>query len=82
LRGMWGLLVAGGGAGFAGAIFVLTSIHHWLANPEKNIAIVLVPVGFASIVVGILLLLLATAVYFLGRGRLHRTASDFPFASP
>jgi RsiW-degrading membrane proteinase PrsW (M82 family) len=82
LRGMWGLLVAGGGAGFAGAIFVLTSIHHWLANPEKNIAIVLVPVGFASIVVGILLLLLATAVYFLGRGRLQRTASDFPFASP
>jgi RsiW-degrading membrane proteinase PrsW (M82 family) len=82
LRGMWGLLVAGGGAGFAGAIFVLTSIHHWLANPEKNIAIVLVPVGFASIAVGILLLLLATAVYFLGRGRLQRTASDFPFASP
>jgi RsiW-degrading membrane proteinase PrsW (M82 family) len=82
LRGMWGLLVAGGGAGFAGAIFVLTSIHHWLANPEKNIAIVLVPVGFASIVVGILLLLLTTAVYFLGRGRLQRAASDFPFASP
>jgi RsiW-degrading membrane proteinase PrsW (M82 family) len=81
LRGMWGLLVAGGGAGFAGAVFVLTSIHHWLANPEKNIAIVLVPVGFASIAIGIGLLLLATAVYFLGRGKLQRAAPNLPFAS-
>jgi RsiW-degrading membrane proteinase PrsW (M82 family) len=81
LRGMWGLLVAGGGAGFAGAVFVLTSIHHWLANPEKNIAIVLVPVGFASIAVGIALLLLATAVYILGRDKLQRAAANLPLAS-
>jgi protease PrsW len=79
LRNMWGLLLAGGGAGFAGAVFVLTSIHHWVANPEKNIAIVLVPVGFASIAVGIALLLLATAVYFLGRDKLQRAV--LPLAS-
>ena len=36
LRRMWALLVAGGGAGFAGLAFVLTSIHHWLVNPERN----------------------------------------------
>jgi RsiW-degrading membrane proteinase PrsW (M82 family) len=81
LRSMWGLLVVGGGAGFAGAVFVLTSIHHWLANPEKNIAIILVPVGFVSIAIGIALLLLATAIYYLGRGRLQRADSNLPFAS-
>jgi hypothetical protein len=81
LRSLWGLLVAGGGAGFAGAVFVLTSIHHWLANPEKNIALVLVPVGFVSIAVGVVLLLLAMAVYFLGRDRLQRALAELPFAS-
>jgi protease PrsW len=81
LRGMWGLLVAGGGTGFAGAVFVLTSIHHWLTTPEKNIAIVLVPVGFASIAIGIALLLLATAVYFFGRDKLQRAVSNLPFVS-
>jgi RsiW-degrading membrane proteinase PrsW (M82 family) len=81
LRGMWGLLVAGGGAGFAGAVFVLTSIHHWLANPEKNISIVLVPVGVASIAIGIALLLLAAAAYFLGRDKLQRAAPNLPLAS-
>jgi hypothetical protein len=81
LRGMWGLLVAGGGAGFAGAVFLLSSVHHWLANPQKNIAIVLVPVGFASIAVGIALLVMATAVYFLGRDKLRKAAPNLPFAS-
>jgi RsiW-degrading membrane proteinase PrsW (M82 family) len=81
LRGMWGLLVAGGCAGFAGAVFVLTSIHHWLANPAKNIAIVLVPVGFVSIAIGVALLLVATAAYFLGRGKLQRAVSSLPFVS-
>ena len=33
LRRMWALLVVGGGAGFAGLAFVLSSIHHWLINP-------------------------------------------------
>ena len=40
LRRMWALLVVGGGAGFAGVAFVLTSIHHWLVNPERNAALV------------------------------------------
>jgi RsiW-degrading membrane proteinase PrsW (M82 family) len=81
LRGMWGLLVAGGGAGFAGAVFVLGSIHHWLANPQKSIAIILVPVGFASIAIGIALLLVATAAYLLGRDKLQRAAPNLPLAS-
>jgi protease PrsW len=81
LRGMWGLLVAGGGAGFAGAVFLLSSIHHWMTNPEKNIAIVLVPVGFVSIAIGIALLLLATAVYYLGRDKLQRAGPNLPLTS-
>jgi len=81
LRGIWGLLVAGSGAGFAGAVFVLSSVHHWLATPEKNIAIVLVPVGLVSIAIGVALLLLATAAYFLGREKLQRAAPNLPFAS-
>ena len=36
LRRMWALLVAGGGASFAGVAFVLNSIHHWFVNPERN----------------------------------------------
>ena len=36
LRRMWALLVAGGGAGFAGVAFVLNSIHQWFVNPERN----------------------------------------------
>ena len=32
LRRMWALLVVGGGAGFAGLVFVLSSIHHWIAK--------------------------------------------------
>src|SRR3979490_880001 len=34
LRRMWALLVAGGGAGFAGLAFVLSSFHHWGGNPR------------------------------------------------
>src|SRR5437899_9404850 len=33
LRRMWALLLVGSGAGFAGAAFVLTSLHHWFVNP-------------------------------------------------
>src|SRR5262249_50924159 len=47
LRKMWALLLLGGGAGFVGLVFVLTSIHHWLVNPERNVTFVLVPIGFA-----------------------------------
>src|ERR1700736_1316737 len=52
LRRMWALLVAGGGAGFAGLAFVLTSIHHWFVNPERNVSLVLIPIGLTSILIG------------------------------
>ncbi len=76
LRRMWALLVAGGGAGFAGLAFVLSSIHHWFVNPERNVTLVLVPVGFISIMVGIALLVITTAIYVLGRNRLRTTILD------
>jgi protease PrsW len=71
LRRMWALLVMGSGAGFAGLAFVLSSIHRWLANPDHNMALVLVPVGFVSILVGAALLVVTTAVYVLGRDRMR-----------
>jgi RsiW-degrading membrane proteinase PrsW (M82 family) len=75
LRRMWALLVAGSGAGFAGLAFVLSSIHHWWVNPDRDTALVLVPVGLVSIVIGIALLLATTAIYVHGRNRM-RTASQ------
>jgi RsiW-degrading membrane proteinase PrsW (M82 family) len=75
LRRMWALLVVGGGAGFAGFAFVLSSLHHWLVNPERNVTLALVPLGFASIMIGFALLAITTAIYFLGRNRIRRAAS-------
>src|SRR5215218_9836136 len=60
LRRMWALLVVGGGAGFAGLAFVVASIHHWLVNPERNAAMVLVPLGLVSILIGLALLMATT----------------------
>jgi RsiW-degrading membrane proteinase PrsW (M82 family) len=77
LRRMWALLVLGGGAGFAGMAFVLTSIHHWLVNPDRNMALVLVPLGLVSILIGTALLVVTTAIYFLGRNRLRTTSEGF-----
>jgi hypothetical protein len=79
LRGMWALLVAGGGAGFAGTAFLLTSVHHWYVNPERNVTMVLIPLGFVSIAIGAILLVLTTTAYILGRNRM-RTAA--PSMSP
>jgi RsiW-degrading membrane proteinase PrsW (M82 family) len=81
LRRMWALLVFGGGAGFAGLAFVLSSIHHWWVNPERDTALVLVPVGLVSIVVGIALLVVTTAIYILGRNRMRTTPQGFSSAS-
>src|SRR5579862_3341424 len=75
LRRMWALLVVGGGAGFAGLVFVLQSIHHWFVNPDRNVTLVLVPIGFLSILLGFALLVVTTAVYFLGRDRLRTNVS-------
>jgi RsiW-degrading membrane proteinase PrsW (M82 family) len=80
LRRMWALLVLGGGAGFIGMTFVLTSIHHWLVNPERNVALVLVPLGLTSILIGSALLLVTTAIYILGRNRMRGTASGLSSA--
>src|ERR1700674_3572890 len=77
LRRMWALLVVGGGAGFAGLAFVLTSIHHWLVNPERN---VLVPIALTSILIGSALLVATTAIYILGRNRMRTTARGFSSA--
>src|ERR1700716_4016119 len=74
LRRMWALLVAGGGAGFAGVAFLMSSVHHWLVNPERNVTLLLIPVGLFSIMIGVVLLLITTAVYILGRNRLRTRA--------
>jgi hypothetical protein len=39
------------------------------------VTLALVPVGLVSILIGIALLVITTAVYFLGRNRLRTTAS-------
>jgi protease PrsW len=77
LRRMWALLVAGGGAGFIGLVFVLSSVHHWLINPDRKMGIVLVPIGLAAIVLGAALLVVTTAIYILGRNRMRTTAEGF-----
>ncbi len=80
LRRMWALLVAGGGAGFAGVAFLLNSLHHWFVNPERSPSILLVPIGLTSIVVGLTLLVATTAVYILGRNRMRTTPEGFSSA--
>src|SRR3954452_24698385 len=77
LRRMWALLVVGAGAGFIGVIFVLTSLRHWLVDSERNVALLLVPIGLASILIGSALLLVTTAIYILGRNRMHSAVSAF-----
>jgi RsiW-degrading membrane proteinase PrsW (M82 family) len=77
LRRMWALLVVGGGAGFIGLAFLLTSIYHWLLNPDRNMALVLVPIGLVSILIGSALLVATTAIYIHGRNRIRTAASGF-----
>lgn len=77
LRKMWAALVGGGGAGFIGLVFVLTSVHHWLLNPDRNLAFVLIPIGLASIGLGCALLVVTTAIYIAGRNRMRTTAEGF-----
>jgi hypothetical protein len=81
LRRMWALVVAGGGAGFIGLAFVLTSIHHWLLNPDRNVARVLVPIGLIAILLGCALLLVTTGVYFFGRNRMRIAGEGFSSAA-
>jgi protease PrsW len=81
LRRMWALLVVGGGAGFIGLVFVLTSIHHWFVNPDRNVSLVLIPIGLVTITIGIALLVVTSAVYILGRNRMRGTSQGFSSAS-
>src|SRR5665213_723454 len=82
LRRMWALLVLGGGAGFAGLAFVLSSVHHyWMANPERHASLVLIPVGLVSILTGIALLVVTSAIYILGRNRIRAASQGFSSAS-
>lgn len=78
LRRMWAVLVVGGGAGFAGLAFVLSAFHHWLVDPERSATLALVPIGFVSIMVGIALLVITTAVYLFGRGRMRASGLAAP----
>jgi RsiW-degrading membrane proteinase PrsW (M82 family) len=80
LRRMWALLVVGGGAGFIGLVFVLTSIHHWILSPDRNMALVLVPIGLTSILIGSALLVGTTAIYIFGRNRIRTTPQGFSSA--
>jgi RsiW-degrading membrane proteinase PrsW (M82 family) len=81
LRRMWAMLVVGSGAGFVGLVFVLTSIHHWFVNPDRNASLVLIPIGVVTITIGIALLVVTTAVYVLGRNRMRGTSQGFSSAS-
>ena len=80
---MWALLVVGGGAGFIGLIFVLTSLRHWLMDSERNVALLLVPIGLASILIGSALLvmttlLIAALVIFGAFGYVSLPVSELP----
>jgi protease PrsW len=79
LRRMWALLVVGSGAGFIGLVFVLTSIHHWVVNPERNVSLV-VPIGLVSITIGVALLVVTSAIYIIGRNRMRGTSRAFSSA--
>ena len=81
LRRMWALLLVGSGAGFAGVAFVLTSLHHWFVNPERNASLLLIPLGLTSILIGLGLLLATSAVYVFGRNRIRTSSEGFSSAS-
>ena len=76
---MWALLVVGSGAICRPASW--WPDPHWLVTPERNTALVLVPIGLASILIGIALLVATTAIYIFGRNRLRTTAEGFSSAS-
>lgn len=78
LRSMWALTFAGGAAGFAGTAFLISSLRHWYSNPERTVTMVLVPIGFTSIAIGVVLLVLTSAAYFLGRNRMRTVAPAMP----
>jgi hypothetical protein len=80
LRRMWALLVAGGGASFAGVAFLVTSLHHWFVNPDRNVSLLLIPLGLTSILIGLALLIATTAIYIFGRNRIRTSSEGFSSA--
>jgi hypothetical protein len=46
-----------------------------------NVALVLIPIGLTSILIGIALLVVTTAIYFLGRNRMRGGSQGFSSAS-
>jgi hypothetical protein len=52
-----------------------------MLNPDHNVALVLVPIGLAAIVLGAALLIVTTAIYFLGRNRMRSRAEGFSSVS-
>lgn len=72
LRGLWALMVFGGGASFAGAAFLLSNIRDFIGNPDRNMKLVTIPIGTVSILLGVALLTLAGTSYVQGRNRLRR----------
>jgi RsiW-degrading membrane proteinase PrsW (M82 family) len=77
LRRMWALLLVGAGAGFAGVAFLFTSLHHWFVNPDRNVSLVLIPLGLTSILIGLALLAATSAIYIFGRNRMRSTSEGF-----
>ena len=82
LRGMWALLVGGGGVSFLGAAFILSSIHRWMTNVDRHVATYLVPVGMVAILIGTVLLLMTSAIYVRGRNRLRMAGAGTSPADP
>ena len=66
--------------GLAGVAFLLTSIHHWFVNPERNVSLVLIPLGLTTILIGIALLVATTAIYIFGRNRIRTSSEGFSSA--
>ena len=75
LRGMWALLVGGGGAGFAGFAFVLSTLRRWWIATDAQVLPTFAPAGIASILIGVGLLVMTAAVYVQGRNRLWASNS-------
>jgi hypothetical protein len=53
---------------------VPASIPDWLVNPDGDVASVLISIGLTSILLGSALLVVTTAIYFLGRNGLRSSA--------
>ena len=60
---------------------MVTSLHHWFVNPDRNASLLLIPLGLTSILIGLALLLATTAVYVFSRNRIRTSSEGFSSAS-